>query len=119
MSSLFFLVASEQPMHMGAGDPISEGHWHDLSQDAPDQIHHHLLTSRAHALGLACRSFCTIRFFPDLRCILKFAATNNNEVLFQLPHVARWRQAALQAPPQMLQRTAGWDGCGPFLSEGM
>ena len=56
---------------------------------------------------------------PDLRCVLKFAATNNNEVLFQLPHVARWRQAALQAPPQMLHRTAGWDGCGPFLSEGM
>ena len=25
--------------------------------------------------------------FPDLRCLLKFPATNNNEVLFQLPHV--------------------------------
>ena len=32
---------------------------------------------------------------------------------------SRWRQDALQAPPQILQRTAGWDGCGPFFSEGM
>ena len=31
---------------------------------------------------------------------------------------SRWRQDALQAPPQILQRTTGWDGCGPFLSEG-
>ena len=32
---------------------------------------------------------------------------------------SRWRQDALQAPPQMLQRTTGWDVCSPFLSEGM
>ena len=32
---------------------------------------------------------------------------------------SRWRQDALQAPPQILQRSTGWDGCGPFLSEGM
>ena len=32
---------------------------------------------------------------------------------------SRWRQDALQAPPQILQHTKGWDGCGPFLSEGM
>ena len=32
---------------------------------------------------------------------------------------SRWRQDALQAQPQILQRTKGWDGCGPFLSEGM
>ena len=32
---------------------------------------------------------------------------------------SRWRQDALQAQPQILQRTTGWDGCGPFLSEGM
>ena len=32
---------------------------------------------------------------------------------------SRWRQVALQAQPQILQRTAGWDGCGPFLSEGL
>ena len=32
---------------------------------------------------------------------------------------SRWRQDALQARPQILQRTTGWDGCGPFLSEGM
>ena len=32
---------------------------------------------------------------------------------------SRWRQDALQAPPQLLQRTAGWDGCGRSLSEGM
>ena len=31
---------------------------------------------------------------------------------------SRWRQNALQAPPQILQRTTGWDGCGPFLSGG-
>ena len=32
---------------------------------------------------------------------------------------SRWRQDALQAQPQIIQRTTGWDGCGPFLSEGM
>ena len=30
-----------------------------------------------------------------------------------------WRQDALQAQPQILQRTTRWDGCGPFLSEGL
>ena len=32
---------------------------------------------------------------------------------------SRWRQGALQVQPQILQRTTGWDGCGPFLSEGL
>ena len=32
---------------------------------------------------------------------------------------SRWRQDALHAQPQILQRTTGWDGCGPFLSEGL
>ena len=32
---------------------------------------------------------------------------------------SRWRQNALQPPPQALQRIAGLDGCGPLLSEGM
>ena len=32
---------------------------------------------------------------------------------------SRWRQDALQTQPQILQRTPGWDGCGPFLSEGL
>ena len=32
---------------------------------------------------------------------------------------SRWSQDALQAPPQIIQRTASWDGCGPFLSDGI
>ena len=32
---------------------------------------------------------------------------------------SRWRRNNLQAPPHELQPTKGWDGCGPFLSEGM
>ena len=32
---------------------------------------------------------------------------------------SRWRQDALQTQPQTLQRTTRWDGCGPFLSEGL
>ena len=32
---------------------------------------------------------------------------------------SRWRQSALQAQPQISQRTTGWDGCGSFLSEGL
>ena len=32
---------------------------------------------------------------------------------------SRWREDALQAPPQILQSTKGWDGCGPFLSGGL
>ena len=32
---------------------------------------------------------------------------------------SRWRQGALHAQPQILQRPTGWDGCAPFLSEGL
>ena len=32
---------------------------------------------------------------------------------------SRWRQGALQAQPHILQRIAGCDGCGPFLSESL
>ena len=32
---------------------------------------------------------------------------------------SRWRQWILQAQPRIVQRTTGWDGCGPFLSEGL
>ena len=32
---------------------------------------------------------------------------------------SRWRENTLQPPPQVLQRIAGWDGCGPFLSGGL
>ena len=31
---------------------------------------------------------------------------------------SRWKQNTLQAPPQVLQRITGWDGCGPFLTGG-
>ena len=30
-----------------------------------------------------------------------------------------WRQGALQAQPQISQYPTGWDGCGPFVSEGL
>ena len=32
---------------------------------------------------------------------------------------SRWRQDALQPPPQVLQGSAGWDGCGHFLDGGL
>ena len=32
---------------------------------------------------------------------------------------SRWRQGALHTQPQILQRTTGWDGCGPFFSGGL
>ena len=35
------------------------------------------------------------------------------------PERSRWRQGTLQIQPQILQRATGWDGCGPFLSEGL
>ena len=40
-------------------------------------------------------------------------------VVLAAPGRSRWRQGALQTPPRILLRTAGWDGCGPFLSEGL
>ena len=40
-------------------------------------------------------------------------------VVLAAPKRSRWRQGALQTQPQILQRTTGWDGCGPFLSEGL
>ena len=35
------------------------------------------------------------------------------------PERSRWMQGTLQIQPQILQRTSVWDGCGPFLSEGL
>ena len=32
---------------------------------------------------------------------------------------SRWRQNTLQPPHQVLQRIAGWDGCGHFLAGGL
>ena len=40
-------------------------------------------------------------------------------VVLAAPDRSRWRHGALQTQPQILQRTTGWDGCGPFLSEGL
>ena len=57
--------------------------------------------------------------YPDLPPLLKIPLLTTNETLFQASTRSRWKQDALQAPPQILQRTAGWDGCGPFLSEGL
>ena len=36
LSPLFSTMAAEQPIHLGAGDPISQGLSYDLFQDAPD-----------------------------------------------------------------------------------
>ena len=46
---------------------------------------------------------------------------NNDQQRGALPASTRshWRQNALQAPPQVLQRITGWDGHGPFLAEGL
>ena len=40
-------------------------------------------------------------------------------VALTAPERSRWRQGTLQIQPQILQRTTGWDGCGPILSEGL
>ena len=48
-SLLHCLVASEQPISIGAGDSL-------LFQDVPNP-NSHMLTSRTHVLGLACGSF--------------------------------------------------------------
>ena len=36
-------------------------------------------------------------------------------VVLAAPEHSLWRQGTLHTQPQILQRTAGWDGCGPFL----
>ena len=45
----------------------------------------------------------------------------SGEQLGALPVSTRshWRQGAFHTLPQILQRTTGWDGCGPFLSAGL
>ena len=55
LPSLFCLVASVQPIHIGAGELASEGYRPDLLQDVPDQGHH-MLTSGSHVPGLASGS---------------------------------------------------------------
>ena len=46
---------------------------------------------------------------------------NNDQKRGDLPAStrSRWRQNALQAPHQVLQRNTGWDGHGPFLADGL
>ena len=60
MSCLFFIACgSPEPIHIGAGDSVGKGYRPDLFQDVPDQSRH-MLTNRAHVLGLACGSVCKI-----------------------------------------------------------
>ena len=46
---------------------------------------------------------------------------NDEQQLSALPAStrSRWRQNTLQPPHQVLQRIAGWDGCGHFLAGGL
>ena len=62
-----------------------------------------MLTSGTHVLGVA------------------WILPNDDQQRGALPVCthSRWRQNTLQAPPQVLQRIAGWDGCGPFLTGGL
>ena len=54
---LYRSVASEQPIFIGAGNPVSDGYRSRLFQDVPDQSRH-MLTSKAHVQTflLSCRS---------------------------------------------------------------
>ena len=116
VSLLYCPVASEHPIHSGAGGPVSEGYRSHLFQNVPDQ-NCYLLTSRAYVLGVvdpfARFDLSSSSLSPGVPC--------DEQQRGDLPAStrSRWRQDALQAPPQVLQRTTGWDGCGPFLSEGM
>ena len=58
---------------------------------------------------------------PDPHFHLMFPAAHEQRGAFSVSLHSRWRQDALQAPPQMLQRTTGWDGCGhlPFRRHAM
>ena len=75
-----------------------------------------LCCRREGVFGLACFSLWQIRKIPVLRFLLMLPATDY-DVWFLLLERSRWRQGALHARPQILQRTTGWDGCGPFLSD--
>ena len=75
-------------------------------------------TSGTHVLGLACYPFG--KSDPS-RSSLPPEVPSGEQQLRAFPASFRslWRQDALETQPQILQRTTGWDGCSPFLSEGM
>ena len=87
MSFLCCPVASEHPIHCGAGGPVSEGYRSHLFQDVPDQ-NCYLLTSRIYVLGLACRPFCKIRsfqLFAFSRCSLRRTTTRRSSSFYTFP----------------------------------
>ena len=94
--------------YIGAGNPYSKGSRSHMFYDVPVQ-YCHMHTSRAHVLGLAYRSSLP----PEV--------PSGEQQLGALPVStrSRWRQGALRTQQQILQRTTGWDGCAPFLSEGV
>ena len=57
--------------------------------------------------------------FSDPRFLLRLPAANNNSVLFQLLHVPAGDRMLSKHNSRLFNVTTGWDGCGPFLSEGM
>ena len=110
-------MASEQPIHIGAGDSVSEGSRSHMFYDVPVQ-RCHMPTRGTHVLDWPVKP--SGRSDPS-RSSLPLGVPSNEQQRGALPAStrSRWRQDALQAPPQILQRTTGWDGCGPFLSEGV
>ena len=76
-----------------------------------------MLTSRTHVLGLA--NFKPFGRSDLSRSSLPPEVPSGEQQLRAFPASSRsrWRQDALQAQPQILQRTTGKGGCGPFLSE--
>ena len=101
---LFFLfcpMASVQLFYIGAGNPISKG-------------------SRSHMFYVFNAVTC-LAAGPFSGSWLPPEVPSGEQQLSALPVStrSRWRQGALHTQPQILQRTARWDGCGPFLSEGL
>ena len=56
---------------------------------------------------------------PDPRFLLLFPVATNNKVLFQLLNVLAGDRVLFTHNRRYYNVLQGWDGCGPFLSEGL
>ena len=111
--SITVLWLQQSQSFFGAGDSASEGYRPNLFQDVPDQSRH-MPTSGSHVIGLACGSLCKIRSFQIFALSLEVPSDDQRRDTLPASRRSRWKQNTLQAPPQVLQRITGWDGCGPL-----
>ena len=108
-------MASAEPIRIGAVDSAYEGYQSDLLQDVSNQGHH-MLTCRAHVLGLI---LLQNSINPDLLSPLKILLLTNNEASSQVPHVPVGDRMLLNNHLRYCRVLQVGMYCGHFLDGGL